>query len=79
MSLLRLLYTLPRSMPQIFLPPEALEYLRRSAAASFQEDVKVAKEYAVSASMYHVQDRVERYQKFIDQLVSFTSLLPSFN
>ena len=43
---------------------------------SFQEEMKVAKEYAVSASVYHVQDRVERYQKFIDQLVSFTTFIP---
>jgi len=63
-------------MPEIFLPPEALEYLRRCAVESFQEEMKVAKEYAVSASVYHVQDRVERYQKFIDQLVSFTTFIP---
>ena len=56
MPLLCVLYTLRQRMPQIFLPLEALEYLRQSAAASFQEDVKVAKEYAISASVYHVQD-----------------------
>ena len=66
-------------MPQIFLPPEALEYLQQCAVESFEKEVKVAKEYAVSASVYRVQDHVERYQKFIEQLVSFTTFIPRFN
>jgi hypothetical protein len=62
-------------MPPIFLPPEALEFLRRCAAERFHEEVKLAKESAVSASVYYVDDRVARYQKFIDQLVRFATFI----
>jgi len=56
-----------------FLPPEVLEFLRRCAAERFHEQVKLAKECAVSATVYYVEDRVARYQRFVDQLVCFAT------
>ena len=65
------LTTLRRIMPPVFFPPEALDYVRQCVAHRFEEEVKLAKESAVVASVYHVEDQVKRYEKFIDQLVCF--------
>lgn len=56
-------------MPEIFLPPDALQYLRTFAGARLDDEMALAKQCAVSATPYRVPDRKERYLKFVSQLV----------
>jgi hypothetical protein len=56
-------------MPEFFFPTEALEYVRECTAERFDQELRIAKDYAQTASVYHVEDRIERYLGFLSQLV----------
>jgi hypothetical protein len=56
-------------MPEFFFPTEALEYVRECTAERFDQELRNAKDYAQTASAYHVEDRIERYLRFLSQLV----------